>query len=227
MLMGWRALAVVRFDRDEEEAEDGPEFIVGPLVERVGDEDGESRGRGARILNDSPTTPPGSPLSGVVERNIEALLALRQERLGRRNLQDRSIDAVTAFAGSPAFIYLHAAILVFWLVANTSHLGLRAWDPYPFVMLAMAASVEAIFVSTFVLIGQNRQSETADRRADLDLQINLLAEHEITRLIEMVEAIGRRLGAEAPVPDIDEIKRDVAPEVVARSLEEHVERHDA
>lgn len=171
----------------------------------------------------SPTTPPGSPLATVVERNIEALLKVREERLARRTAQERAVDAFTTFAGSMSFVYLHAGILVLWLVANTGHLGLRPWDPYPFVMLAMAASVEAIFISTFVLIGQNRQSEAADRRADLDLQINLLAEHEITRLVTMVEAIGQKLGTEIDDPDVAELKRDVAPEAVVEQMEERQE----
>ena len=72
--------------------------------------------------------------------------------------------------------------------------GLRPFDPFPFVMLAMAASVEAIFLSTFVLISQNRMAELADKRADLDLQINLLSEHEITRLVKLLDAVAKRLG---------------------------------
>ena len=174
-------------------------------------------------MRPSPTTPAEGPMSGVVERNIEALLATRREALDRRTVGERAVDAVTAFAGSMAFVYLHAALVAFWLVANTGRLGVRAWDPYPFVMLAMAASVEAIFISTFVLIGQNRAAVAADRRADLDLQINLLTEHEVTRLASMVEAIAARLGAELPVPDLDEIKRDIDPETVVRQIEAHDE----
>ncbi len=172
-------------------------------------------------MPDSPTTPPGSPLSSVVDRNVEALVAIRRQRRGQRSAVERAIDAITDFAGSIGFIVLHAAILVFWLVANTGRLGLRPWDPYPYVMLAMAASVESIFISTFVLIGQNRQSKLADERADLDLQINLLAEHEVTRLVTMVESIARCLGVDPSVPDLGEIKRDVAPDAVVRQIEAH------
>ena len=172
-------------------------------------------------MKPSPAASPESPLSAVVERNLAALLATRQAALDRRTSQDRAVDAVSAFAGSMAFVYLHAAVLILWLAANTGRLGIKPWDPYPFVMLAMAASVEAIFISTFVLIGQSRAANAADRRADLDLQINLLAEHEVTRLIEMVEAIARRLDVEVAVPDLAEIKKDVAPETVVRQIEAH------
>ena len=77
---------------------------------------------------------------------------------------------------------------------------MRPFDPFPFVMLAMIASVEAIFLSTFVLISRNRQARLAERRAELDLQISLLAEHEITRLVERLEAVAEHLGVEQGAP---------------------------
>jgi uncharacterized membrane protein len=169
-------------------------------------------------MAESPTTPPENPLSNVVERNIQALVKGREERRCRRTAEEKVVDAITSFAGSTWFVYLHAIIVVIWFAANTGHLGIRPWDPYPFVMLAMAASVEAIFVSTFVLIGQNRQSAEADRRADLDLQINLLAEHEVTRLITLTEAIAEKLGIDVQIPDLAEIKRDIDPQGVERQI---------
>jgi uncharacterized membrane protein len=87
-------------------------------------------------------------------------------------------------------------------------------------VLAMMASVEAIFLSTFVLISQNRMSAAADKRADLDLQISLLAEHEVTKLVTLVSALADRIGVETQVDaELDEIKRDVAPEVVLDEIE--------
>jgi uncharacterized membrane protein len=83
------------------------------------------------------------------------------------------------------------------------------------VILAMAASVEAIFLSTFVLISQNRTAAAADKRADLDLHISLLTEHELTKLAEVMTAIAARLNVPLASPaEIDEIKKDVAPEAV-------------
>jgi uncharacterized membrane protein len=93
------------------------------------------------------------------------------------------------------------------------------WDP-SFVVLAMIASVEAIFLSTFVLISQNRMAATADKRADLDLQVSLLAEHEVTKLVTLVSGIAERMGVttEADV-ELDEITQDVAPEAVLDEIE--------
>ncbi len=90
-----------------------------------------------------------------------------------------------------------------------------------FVLLASLASVEAIFLSTFVLISQNRMAALADKRADLDLQVSLLAEHEITRTLELVTEIARRLELEAAHrPELQELAKDVAPEAVLDRIED-------
>jgi uncharacterized membrane protein len=97
--------------------------------------------------------------------------------------------------------------------------GVSPWDE-SFVVLAMIASVEAIFLSTFVLITQNRMAATAEKRAELDLQISLLAEHEVTKLVEMVEAVTRHLGIQhEAVGEVEELKRNVAPEAVLDAID--------
>jgi uncharacterized membrane protein len=127
---------------------------------------------------------------------------------------------MTRFTGSMRFVYLHLAIFGGWIVANLGWIpGVPAWDP-SFVVLAMAASVEAIFLSTFVLISQNRMSAAADKRADLDLQINLLAEHEVTKLVAMVSTIAAQTGLRTEADgEVPELKQDVAPEAVLDELE--------
>jgi uncharacterized membrane protein len=98
--------------------------------------------------------------------------------------------------------------------------GLHPFDP-SFVVLAMLASVEAIFLSTFILISQNRMSAIAETRADLDLQIGLFSEHEITRLLQLVSRIAETLDIEEAIaPDLAELKQDVAPEKVLDKIEE-------
>lgn len=118
------------------------------------------------------------------------------------------------------FVHLHLAGFGFWIVANLGWVpGVPQWDP-SFVVLAMGASVEAIFLSTFVMITQNRMQESADKRSDLDLQIGLLAEYEITRLVTLVSAIAEKLEVETPIaPDLHEIQQDVAPEAVLDEIE--------
>lgn len=153
-------------------------------------------------------------LAGVVDRNIRSLVEREREHERRRDLQERIADAITQFAGSMRFVYLHLLLYGGWIVVNLGWLPLRPFDP-TFVVLAMVASVEAIFISTFVLISQNRMAALADRRADLDLQISLLAEHEISRVIALVQSIAERMGIEeAHDPELRELARDVQPELL-------------
>ena len=166
--------------------------------------------------------PPPEPesLNSALSRNIEALQERRRSEAASAPVQDKIAEAVTRFTGSLTFVYVHLVLYGFWIVANLGWIpGVPLWDE-TFVVLAMVASVEAIFLSTFVLITQNRMAAAAEKRAELDLQISLLAEHEITKLVAMVDAIadhlGIRHGAEG---DVEELKRNVAPEAVLDAIE--------
>jgi len=162
-----------------------------------------------------------SALAGVVERNIRALLTRQKFDEERKTREVRIADAITRFTGSMRFVYIHLVLFGAWIIANLPGVPLPHFDP-TYVMLAMFASVEAIFLSTFVLISQNRMSEQADKRADLDLQISLLAEHEVTRLITLVKAIAEKLDIEASRdPELPELQQDVEPERVLDLMEEN------
>jgi uncharacterized membrane protein len=169
-----------------------------------------------------PIYPPPQPsgLSPVLERNIRALQLRRERDEKGATAEERIAEAITRFTGSMRFVYLHLAFFGFWIVANLGWLpGVPSWDP-SFVVLAMMASVEAIFLSTFVLISQNRMAAAADKRADLDLQISLLAEHEITRLVSLVSGIADRMGVRTEADaELGEITQDVAPEAVLDKIE--------
>jgi uncharacterized membrane protein len=169
----------------------------------------------------SPTyPPPPRGLTPVLERNIRALQLRRQRDEKDTTVEERLAEAITRFTGSMRFVYLHLAIFGFWILGNLGWIpGVSTWDP-SFVVLAMVASVEAIFLSTFVLISQNRMAAAADKRADLDLQISLLAEHEVTRLVTLVSGIADRIGVRTEADaDLDEITQDVAPDAVLDELE--------
>ena len=160
-------------------------------------------------------------LASVLERNIRALDQRRAQEEATAGIQDRLAQAVTRATGSLAFVYLHLLLFGGWILINLGLVPyLPRFDP-SFTILAMAASVEAIFLSTFVLITQNRMAEAAEKRAELDLQISLLAEHEITKLATMVAAIAERIGIDAHAdPEVAEITQDVIPEAVLDEIEE-------
>lgn len=159
-------------------------------------------------------------LTEALERNIAALAERRRAERAQAPLQARLADAVTRFTGSLAFVYIHLALVGFWVAVNSGSVpDVPRFDP-TFVILATVASVEAIFLSTFVLISQNRMQADADRRADLDLHISLLTEHELTKLASVVGAIAEKVGVEThKAGDVQEIEKDIDPERVLDELE--------
>ncbi len=188
------------------------------MAAQPSDRDARARRGSGRHPTYPPTPPDG--LSPVLQRNIRALQQRREQEEQEASAEERVAEAITGFTGSMRFVYLHVVLFGFWLVANLGWVpGIPAWDP-SFVVLAMVASVEAIFLSTFVLISQNRMAAAADQRADLDLQVSLLAEHEVTRLVTMVSGIAARLGVETEADaEVEEITQDVAPEAVLDEIE--------
>ncbi|ABC94029.1 hypothetical conserved protein (plasmid) [Rhizobium etli CFN 42] len=162
----------------------------------------------------SPTTPAAAGLTPALTRNIEAIMQRRRQSQNAASAQERAAAAVSKFAGSMMFVYIHIVFYGVWIIANVGWIPqVPLWDP-SLVILAMEASVEAIFLSTFVLINQNRMAAQDNVRADLDLQISLLNEHETTRLIAMVEAIAKKLEVPTEAHEVEELKKDIAPEAV-------------
>jgi uncharacterized membrane protein len=160
-------------------------------------------------------------MSPVLERNIQALFERRRREATAATAQEKLADAITAFTGSMLFVYLHLGVFGFWIVANLRWVpGIPAWDE-SFVVLAMVASVEAIFLSTFVLISQNRMAAEADKRADLDLQISLLTEHELTMVARLLKQVADKIKVEPEAEqELIESTRHIAPERVLDRIEE-------
>lgn len=165
--------------------------------------------------------PPDNPaLSDVVERNIRTILRLRAQSASERGPHERIADAITTFSGRLSFVYVHIAWFSAWILLNTGWFGLRVFDPFPYGLLTMIVSLEAIFLSTFVLISQNRMGEESDRRADLDLHVGLLTEAELTRTLKMLEAIHDKLGIEKVDPEeLADLELAIDPEIVMAEIE--------
>jgi uncharacterized membrane protein len=173
-------------------------------------------------MNDSQLThplPTPPDLSSVLRRNMQRMQDRRGREEAEASLSERISDAITKFAGSMTFVIIHALAYGAWIGINLGVApGIKPFDP-SFVVLAMEASVEAIFLSTFVLISQNRMMGSAAQQSDLDLQINLLAEHELTRLVSIVDAMAKKMGVDVvPADELEEIKEDVSPEAVLDGL---------
>jgi len=163
-------------------------------------------------------------MNGTLRENIAALTRRQREDAERASLSERLAEAITRFTGSMTFVLLHLVLYGSWIAINLGWVpGVPQFDP-TFVVLAMEASVEAIFLSTFVLISQNRMARDNRRRADLDLHVSLLTEHELTRLVELVDRIAQKLDVPADDPELPEIKQDVQPVEVLEALEAERDR---
>jgi uncharacterized membrane protein len=159
-------------------------------------------------------------MSSALRENIETLTAREAAASANAPLSQRIADKVTGFTGSMTFVLIHLMLFGFWILANTIGIpGVPKFDE-SLVVLAMEASVEAIFLSTFVLISQNRMAERQNRSADLDLHINLLAEHELTRVAMLLERVARKLDVAVDDLELAEIEADVEAEDVLDALEE-------
>ncbi len=163
-------------------------------------------------------------------RHAERLLA-RREALGfRGRLGDRSgpvdrlADALTTGFGSLPFLVANLLLFAAWIALNTGLVpGVAPFDPFPFNLLTMAVSLEAIVLTVVVLIAQNFQSRIADMRAELDFEINVRAEKEITKLIVMLRDVQERLGIDGAADGaVDEMAR----ETDIREIEEEIRRQD-
>jgi uncharacterized membrane protein len=151
-------------------------------------------------------------------RNIQAVMELERESWGRRSHVERFIDAVTASAATPVFVAAHILWFGLWIAVNS--IWARAFDPYPFNLLTSAVSLEAIILTSFVLMTQDRMSEQAEKREHLDLQINLLAEQELTAILKVVCLVAERVGIDVATaePRIDQLRRQTDVHELANEL---------
>ena len=160
-------------------------------------------------------------INRVISRNIGTILRHRREQIAKRSLQERIANVITDFSGTMAFVYFHIAWFAAWILLNTGQFGVQPFDPFPYGLLTMIVSLEAIFLSTFVLISQNQMSRESENRAELDLQINLLTERELTRVLVMLDAIQDKMGIDNETDwELLELEQVTKPEEVLRAIEE-------
>ena len=119
------------------------------------------------------------------------------------------------------FVYGHVIWFGIWIVINFNLIGMKPFDPFPFGLLTTIVSLEAIFLSSFLLVIQIRQAALADRRAELDLQINLLAEYEMTRVLTLVDRLAQKFDIDDCNNDeLAELEQDVRPDHLLKELED-------
>ena len=155
----------------------------------------------------------------LTQQNVEAILRMEEAAKGERTRSDLVAEAIANFCGSMVFVWVHVVWFGVWVVINLFP-GIPHIDPFPFTFLTLVVSLEAIFLSTFILISQNHDTRISERRNHLDLQINLLSEQENTQMILMLRAIAEKLGVEVTKDfHLEALSEKTKPEKVAKQIE--------
>jgi uncharacterized membrane protein len=156
----------------------------------------------------------------AVERNIQAVAKLELAERLRRTKTEHLVDRLASWAGNPAFPMAHAVWFAIWVGYNTWRPD--AFDPFPFTLLALLVSLEAIMLTSFVLASQELMNKEADRRAKLNLQIDMLAEQELTAILKSIAALAKHSGVDltAAVPDFHTLTSDTRVDRLAKSLDD-------
>ena len=156
----------------------------------------------------------------VTRQNVEAMRRLEDAQMARRTTADRVASLSAKFCGSMTFVWIHVVLFAFWIGYNVAP-WFHAFAPYPFTFLTLVVSLEAIFLSTFILISQNYDMRISERRNQLDLQINLLSEQENTKMLQMLERIAKQVGVHVDDdPQIRALEEATRPESLVKQIEE-------
>jgi len=165
--------------------------------------------------------------SPILERNIRALADLAAEQQKPKSAGDRVAMAISRFAGRMAFVYLHAVVFGIWTAIDLGWIpGIHRVDPQ-LVGLNTVATIEAIFLATFVLIAQNRMSSNEEIRNHLDVQVSLLTEQETTHILRLVAKMSEKMGlSDAQDPEIRQLLRTVEAQEMIEQIEDQIDAAD-
>jgi uncharacterized membrane protein len=156
----------------------------------------------------------------LTRRNVETVSKLEEAARGQRTRTDRLAEVIANFCGSMTFVWVHVIWFGGWIGFNLLP-GMKHVDPFPFTFLTLVVSLEAIFLSTFILISQNHDSRVSDKRNHLDLQINLLSEQENTQMLRILQQIAAQVGV-ADDPHTQVLGQATEPERLAEQIEQTV-----
>ena len=161
----------------------------------------------------------------LTRHNVEAMRKLEELYKANRGFADRVAEFVARFCGSIVFVWIHVGLFTVWILWNVLPM-LPHFDPYPFTFLTLCVSLEAIFLSSFILIAQNYEMRITERRNQLDLQINLLAEQENTKMLQLLDRVAKKVGVyDEDDPEVAVLEQATRPEMLAKQIEEALREH--
>lgn len=159
------------------------------------------------------------------ERRRQFYHSYEAQTLRQRSIFAQIADELTIAFASLAFLVLNIVFFAFWIAVNTGHIpGLPIIDPFPFNFLTMTVSLEAIILAIFILVSQNRQAYVSSLREELDMRINLIAEEEITKALELLDKIQKKLRIEEKDPELEEMLTHINRSYIERALIEQIQR---
>jgi uncharacterized membrane protein len=164
--------------------------------------------------------PKDESVDELTQRNVEAILKLEEAAKNQRTRSELVAEGIARFCGSMRFVWVHVIWFSAWVLINLVP-GVKHIDPFPFTFLTLVVSLEAIFLSTFILISQNHDTQISERRNHLDLQINLLSEQENTKMIRMLQAIADKVGADpGHDPHLEQLSQETQPDKLVEQIEQ-------
>lgn len=152
--------------------------------------------------------------------------AFEAKALKSRSFLTRIADRLTAIFGSTGFLILNAIFFAVWIPINLNLTPIGPFDPYPFGLLTMIVSLEAIFLSIFVLVSQNRSSYVDNLREELHLQVNLIAEEEITKILKVLAEVREKVGIKEEDPELDKMIKRINTNYIEQSIVEQLAKAD-
>ena len=167
---------------------------------------------------------PADSVEELTRSNVERIQALEAREHEKASTADRVADGIANFAGSIAFVWITVLLIGGWVVANLLLPERERIDAFPFPLLTLVLSIEAIFLSIFILMSQNRAARVSDKRSHLDLQLNLLSEQENTKMLLLLERIGQAVGAEVETdPDVQVLVQATKPEALSQQIDQAID----
>ena len=153
----------------------------------------------------------------------KAFRAIKAQHSANRTRSEILADRMIGLASSTAFLVIHAVLFIVWIVWNIPGVPLPKFDPYPYGMLTTIVSLEAIFLSIFVLMTQSRESKIGELREEVTLQVNLRIEEEVTKTLHLVAGLYSRLGLKlADDPELKAMLEPLDPKRIEEDLAEQI-----
>jgi uncharacterized membrane protein len=150
------------------------------------------------------------PIHREIESNIGKIVEIENAQKLQMSTGEKVSEAIARFCGSMTFVYVHIIWFGAWIFINSGLKNMQ-FDPFPYTFLTLVVSLEAIFLSTFILISQNHETKLTERRNHLDLQVNMLAEQENTKMLQLIQRMADKMGVKYHDPHMAALIEEMEP----------------